>query len=74
MLLTWSCLNSSQLLRTDESLSSDQRTEKANVCARKGPLRLCHPPFCLLGQERRTRPAVWSYLESLHLHQGYRMR
>lgn len=38
VLLTWSCLNSSQLLRTDESLSSDQRTEKANVCARKGAI------------------------------------
>lgn len=33
--LTWSVLNSSQLLRTKVSLSSDQRTEKANVCWEK---------------------------------------
>lgn len=30
--LTWSLLNSSQLLRAKVSLSSDQHTEKANVC------------------------------------------
>lgn len=34
--LTWSLLNSSQLLRTKASLSSDQCTEKANVWWRKG--------------------------------------
>lgn len=33
--LTWSLLNSSQLLRRKVLLSSDQRTEKANVCWRK---------------------------------------
>ena len=30
--LTWSLLNSSQLLRAKVSLSSDQHTEKVNVC------------------------------------------
>lgn len=56
VLLTWSCLNSSQLLRTNASLLSDQHTEKANVCVRKGrgeiSFSLCQLSLCIFGDSR----------------------
>lgn len=77
--LTWSCLNSSQLLRANVSLSSDQHTEKANVCVRNGrgdiSFRLCQLPFASLetiGAGVRDRGSM-VYLEPFHLYQGYSM-
>lgn len=77
MLLTWSCLNSSQLLRTNASLLSDQHTEKANVCVRKveatSPSVFASSPCASLetvGAGVRYQGSV-VYLESVHLHQGY---
>lgn len=75
--LTWSLLNSSHLLRTKVLLSSDQHTEKVNICLEESlgasgrdwalnffPPSL--PPYFLL---RSTGTST--YLELLYLHQSY---
>lgn len=67
--LTWSVLNSSQLLRTKVLLSSDQCTEKANVCWEKGWGRLGEAgpeiPSFFLGA---GRDPARSYLKPCCLH------